>query len=44
MLFFVLLGDIPLEEMDGYARQATELVELGSYCTVFSATEVLGNS
>jgi len=33
--------DIPLEDMDGLARQATELVELGSYCTVFSATEVL---
>lgn len=33
--------DIPLEEMDGLARQATERVKLGSYCTVFSATEVL---
>lgn len=33
--------DIPLEDMDGLARQATEQVELGSYCTVFSATEVL---
>lgn len=33
--------DIPLEEMDGLARQSTEMVELGSYCTVFSATEVL---
>ena len=33
--------DIPLEAMDGLARQATELVKLGSYCTVFSATEVL---
>src|SRR3989304_4265498 len=33
--------DIPLEEMDGLARQSTELVKLGSYCTVFSATEVL---
>jgi len=33
--------DIPLQDMDGLARQATEQVELGSYCTVFSATEVL---
>ncbi len=33
--------DIPLEEMDGLARKSTEMVELGSYCTVFSATEVL---
>ena len=35
--------DIPLEEMDGLARKATEMVKLGSYCTVFSATEVLEN-
>ena len=33
--------DIPLEEMDGLARQSREMVKLGSYCTVFSATEVL---
>ena len=33
--------DIPLADMDGLARRATEQVELGSYCTVFSATEVL---
>ncbi len=33
--------DIPLEEMDGLARKSTETIELGSYCTVFSATEVL---
>jgi predicted CoA-substrate-specific enzyme activase len=35
--------DIPLEEMDGLARQSTAMVKLGSYCTVFSATEVLEN-
>jgi len=35
------LEDIPLEEMDALARQSTEMVELGSYCTVFSGTEVL---
>jgi predicted CoA-substrate-specific enzyme activase len=33
--------DIPLEEMDGLARQSNNIVELGSYCTVFSGTEVL---
>jgi predicted CoA-substrate-specific enzyme activase len=33
--------NIPLEEMDSLARQSQELVVLGSYCTVFSGTEVL---
>lgn len=33
--------DIPLEEMDALARKSTNMVELGSFCTVFSATEVL---
>ncbi len=33
--------DIPLEEMDGLARQSQQTVELGSFCTVFTATEVL---
>ncbi|MFC1838690.1 acyl-CoA dehydratase activase [Thermodesulfobacteriota bacterium] len=33
--------EIPLEDMDGLARQSEEMVELGSFCTVFSATEVL---
>lgn len=35
--------DIPLEDMDGLARQSTEMVKLGSFCTVFSGTEVLEN-
>ncbi len=35
--------DIPLNEMNNLARQATEMIKLGSYCTVFSATEVLEN-
>jgi len=35
--------DIPLEEMDGLASQSTDMVKLGSFCTVFSATEVLEN-
>ena len=33
--------NIPITDMDGLARQSTDMVELGSYCTVFSATEVL---
>ncbi|MBW2370314.1 MAG: ATPase [Deltaproteobacteria bacterium] len=33
--------DIPLTSMDRLARQAQSMVKLGSYCTVFSATEVL---
>lgn len=33
--------DIPLEEMNALARRSEEMVKLGSYCTVFSATEVL---
>jgi predicted CoA-substrate-specific enzyme activase len=33
--------NIPLGDMDGLARQATDVVKLGSFCTVFSATEVL---
>lgn len=32
---------IPLEEMNALAVQADRTVELGSYCTVFTATEVL---
>jgi predicted CoA-substrate-specific enzyme activase len=33
--------NIPLEDMDTLARQSQEMVELGSFCTVFTATEVL---
>ncbi|HDZ24336.1 MAG TPA: ATPase [Desulfobacteraceae bacterium] len=33
--------DIPLEDMDSLARVSENMVELGSYCTVFSGTEVL---
>jgi predicted CoA-substrate-specific enzyme activase len=35
--------DIPLEDMDGLASRSREMVKLGSFCTVFSATEVLEN-
>ncbi len=33
--------DIPIEKMNGLAKQSENIVELGSFCTVFSATEVL---
>lgn len=33
--------DLPLGEMDVLARQAETEVELGSFCTVFTATEIL---
>ncbi len=33
--------DIPLEDMNSLARESERAVELGSYCTVFSGTEVL---
>ncbi|MGD8991411.1 MAG: acyl-CoA dehydratase activase [Desulfobacterales bacterium] len=35
--------DVALEEMDGLASQSDNMVKLGSFCTVFSATEVLEN-
>jgi len=34
--------DIPIERLDGLARAAEAEAALGSYCTVFTATEVLG--
>jgi predicted CoA-substrate-specific enzyme activase len=35
--------DIPLEHMNDLAARSTDMVKLGSFCTVFSATEVLEN-
>ena len=35
--------DVALEEMDGLASLSDNMVKLGSFCTVFSATEVLEN-
>lgn len=35
--------NIPLENMNDQATRSTEIVKLGSYCTVFSGTEVLEN-
>jgi predicted CoA-substrate-specific enzyme activase len=33
--------DIPLDELDGLARDSRTETTIGSYCTVFTATEVL---
>jgi activator of 2-hydroxyglutaryl-CoA dehydratase len=33
--------DIPLNELEGLARESKRGTELGSFCTVFTATEVL---
>lgn len=35
--------DVSLEQMNTLAGQATQMIKLGSFCTVFSATEVLEN-
>ena len=35
--------DVGLQEMNGLASQSENMVKLGSFCTVFSATEVLEN-
>lgn len=35
--------DVPLDEMSSLASRSTNMVKLGSFCTVFSATEVLEN-
>jgi (R)-2-hydroxyacyl-CoA dehydratese activating ATPase len=35
--------DVPLEQMDSLARQATGVVHMGSYCTVFTKTEILAH-
>jgi predicted CoA-substrate-specific enzyme activase len=35
--------NIPLEDMNDLASHATDMLKLGSYCTVFTATEVLEN-
>jgi predicted CoA-substrate-specific enzyme activase len=35
--------DIPLADMDPLAQSSQDMIKLGSFCTVFSATEVLEN-
>lgn len=33
--------DLPLQDLNGLAEQSTDEVSLGSFCTVFTATEIL---
>jgi predicted CoA-substrate-specific enzyme activase len=35
--------DVPLDQMDSLAQQASQIVHMGSYCTVFTKTEILGH-
>jgi (R)-2-hydroxyacyl-CoA dehydratese activating ATPase len=35
--------DIPLDQIDTLARQASHVVHMGSYCTVFTKTEILAH-
>ncbi|MDM7998346.1 MAG: acyl-CoA dehydratase activase [Acidobacteriota bacterium] len=35
--------DVPLDQMDPLARQASHIVHMGSYCTVFTKTEILAH-
>jgi predicted CoA-substrate-specific enzyme activase len=35
--------DIPLDQIDSLARQASHVVHMGSYCTVFTKTEILSH-
>ena len=35
--------DIPLDQVDSLARQASHVVHMGSYCTVFTKTEILAH-
>jgi predicted CoA-substrate-specific enzyme activase len=34
--------DLPLEKLNSMAKSSTKRVEIGSFCTVFSSTEILG--
>jgi len=33
--------DVPLDDLNGLAQKANKTAEIGSYCTVFTATEIL---
>jgi predicted CoA-substrate-specific enzyme activase len=35
--------DVPIEDMNSLAEKSLDMVRIGSFCTVFSATEVLEN-
>jgi predicted CoA-substrate-specific enzyme activase len=35
--------DVPLDQIDSIARQSSEVVHMGSFCTVFTKTEILAH-
>jgi predicted CoA-substrate-specific enzyme activase len=35
--------DVPLDQIDSLARQASKVVHMGSFCTVFTKTEILAH-
>ena len=35
--------DVPMDQLDSLARQASSVVHMGSYCTVFTKTEILAH-
>ena len=35
--------DVPMDQLDSLARQASSIVHMGSYCTVFTKTEILAH-
>ena len=35
--------DIPMDQLDSLAREASSIVHMGSYCTVFTKTEILAH-
>jgi activator of 2-hydroxyglutaryl-CoA dehydratase len=35
--------DVPLDQIDSLARQASHAVHMGSFCTVFTKTEILSH-
>lgn len=35
--------DVPMERLDSLAREASSVVHMGSYCTVFTKTEILAH-
>jgi (R)-2-hydroxyacyl-CoA dehydratese activating ATPase len=35
--------DVPMDQIDSLARQASHVVHMGSYCTVFTKTEILAH-
>ncbi len=35
--------DVPMDQIDSLARQASSVVHMGSYCTVFTKTEILAH-